>query len=160
MTPVAKLPWEMALEIIAVIAIVANVLLVIRYWSELPATVPMHFNIRGEADLFGPKVTIWIGPAIAIACYILMTFVAKNTANWNYPVPINPDNANIQAQIGWDMLISMKAEMALLLGFIEWQVIRVALGKAETVNVLGIFALVGLLIATSIYYLLQAIANK
>ncbi len=160
MTPLAKLLGEMALEIIAVIAIVANVLLVIRYWSELPATVPMHFNIRGQADLFGPKVTVWIGPAIALACYILMTFVAKNPSNWNYPVPINPENADIQAQIGLDMLMWMKAEMMVLMGFIEWQLIRVALGKAELFNVAGIFTLVILLIVTSCYYLVHAIANK
>ncbi|WP_199246438.1 DUF1648 domain-containing protein [[Phormidium] sp. ETS-05] len=160
MTPVAKLPWEMALEIIAVIAIVANVLLVIRYWSELPATVPMHFNIKGEADLFGPKVTIWIGTAIAIACYILMTFIAKSPDNWNYPVPLNPANADIQYKIGMDMLIWMKAEMMVMLAFIEWQVIRVAVGKAETVNVIGVFAILAVLIATSVYYLLQAMSNK
>lgn len=160
MTPVAKLPWEMALEIIAVIAIVANVLLVIRYWSELTATVPMHFNIKREADLFGPKVTIWIGTAIAIACYILMTFIAKSPDNWNYPVPLNPANADIQYKIGMDMLIWMKAEMMMMLAFIEWQVIRVAVGKAETVNVIGVFAILAVLIATSVYYLLQAMSNK
>ncbi|HIK09218.1 MAG TPA: DUF1648 domain-containing protein [Oscillatoriaceae cyanobacterium M33_DOE_052] len=160
MTPFAKLPWEIAGEIIAAIAIAANVVMVIRYWSQLPATVPMHFNIRGQADLFGPKITIWIGPAIALACYILMSFIAKNMGSWNYPVPINQDNANIQAQIGLEMLIWMKAEMMVMLVFLEWQVIRVALGKSETFNVAAIFAMLGLIIATSIFYLVQALANK
>lgn len=160
MTPFAKMPWEIAGEIIAALAIAAHVVMVIRYWSQLPATVPMHFNIRGQADLFGPKLTIWIGPAIALACYILMSFIAQNMATWNYPVPINQDNANIQAQIGLEMLIWMKAEMMVMLGFIEWQVIRVALGKLETFNVAGIFAMGGVIMATSFFYLFKAVTNK
>lgn len=33
-------------------------------FRQLPATVPMHWNIRGEADGFGPRGTVWITPGI------------------------------------------------------------------------------------------------
>lgn len=36
------------------------------YYSRLPATIPTHWNFRGEPDAFGPRSTIWIMPFLSI----------------------------------------------------------------------------------------------
>lgn len=45
-------------------------------WNDLPDQVPVHFNIHGEADDYGPK---WMNaimlPVIGIAVYFLLIFL-------------------------------------------------------------------------------------
>lgn len=42
-------------------------------WNQLPEIVPIHFNIAGEADDFGPKwMTAFMLPAIALFTYIML----------------------------------------------------------------------------------------
>lgn len=42
-------------------------------WDLVPETVPIHFNIYGEADDFGPKwIILYLIPAIAISIYLML----------------------------------------------------------------------------------------
>lgn len=43
--------------------------------SQLPAIVPNHFNYRGEADGWGSKWTLLLGPALAVIVYLLLFFL-------------------------------------------------------------------------------------
>jgi uncharacterized membrane protein len=36
-------------------------------YNQLPARVPMHWNIKGEIDRYGPRATVWMLPAIDLA---------------------------------------------------------------------------------------------
>lgn len=45
-------------------------------WNDLPDTVPTHFNMKGEADGWGPKwVNALMFPAIALGTYLLLIIV-------------------------------------------------------------------------------------
>jgi uncharacterized membrane protein len=50
-------------------------------WNQLPQTVAVHFGASGEADRFGDKSEVLIGPAIgsliSILLYLLMTNIHK-----------------------------------------------------------------------------------
>ncbi|HIK09219.1 MAG TPA: DUF1648 domain-containing protein [Oscillatoriaceae cyanobacterium M33_DOE_052] len=153
---IKKSGWDIGLELAALAAAGANVGIVLWFWSQLPPTIPIHFGITGEADLFGPKIIIWIMPAVAVFSYGLMTVVSRHPHTWNYPVPITPENAERQYKIGMQVLIWMKTQMLWMLAFVVWQMIWVALGKVATVNVAAIFALLGLVLGTSWYHLRQA----
>lgn len=153
---IEKTALDMVLEIAALVATVANVGMVLWFWSQLPPTIPIHFGLGGHANLFAPKITILIMPAVALFSYILMTVVSRHPHTWNYPVPITEENAERQYKIGMQVLIWMKAEMLLTLVFVVWQIIWVALGKAETLNVAALFALSGVVLGTSWYHLRQA----
>lgn len=42
-------------------------------WDLVPETVPIHFNIYGEADDFGPKwIILYLLPAIALGMYVIL----------------------------------------------------------------------------------------
>lgn len=42
-------------------------------WDLVPKTVPIHFNIYGEADDFGPKwIILYLLPAIALGMYVIL----------------------------------------------------------------------------------------
>lgn len=40
-------------------------------FRQLPDKVPMHWNIRGEADGFGPRGSVWITPGIQVLITLL-----------------------------------------------------------------------------------------
>ena len=44
-------------------------------WGSLPDSVPIHFDIHGEANDWGSKWTILLLPAINLGTYLLLLFV-------------------------------------------------------------------------------------
>ena len=46
-------------------------------WRQLPDAVPMHWNLRGEIDRWGPKWTLLMLPAINAACWLLLQFIPQ-----------------------------------------------------------------------------------
>lgn len=46
------------------------------FWDELPDEVPTHFNIRGEADDWGPKwMAAYLIPMIGLGTYLMILLV-------------------------------------------------------------------------------------
>jgi len=50
-------------------------------YPSLPAIIPTHFNIKGEADGFGGKGSIYVGPSImgmaSLFTYLFLTYIKK-----------------------------------------------------------------------------------
>lgn len=44
-------------------------------YKSLPSSIPMHWNISGQADSFGPKSNIFLLPAVITGVYFLTVFV-------------------------------------------------------------------------------------
>ena len=69
--------------------IIALVLLAIPFgyaayvYSSLPATIPIHFNYKGEADGFGGKDSIFLGPGILGAVGLFTFFLLSNIRNFD-----------------------------------------------------------------------------
>lgn len=66
----AYLDWQREWMIWSILLIPA--LFTAIYWHELPAQLPVHWNLRGEVDGYGPKYLL---PLINVGAYILMTLV-------------------------------------------------------------------------------------
>ena len=47
-------------------------------WGDLPARIPTHFGINGEADKFGEKNSILLAPVVITIVGILMYFIMRN----------------------------------------------------------------------------------
>ncbi len=69
--------------------IIALVLLAIPFgyaayvYPSLPATIPTHFNYKGEADGFGGKDSIFLGPGILGAVGLFTFFLLSNIKNFD-----------------------------------------------------------------------------
>ena len=67
--------------------IIAMVLLAIPFgyaaylYPNLPTTIPTHFNINGEADDWGDKSTIFLGPGIMAGVGLFTFFLMTNIKN-------------------------------------------------------------------------------
>ena len=52
-------------------------------YPSLPATIPTHFNIKGEADGFGERSTIFLGPGILSGVGLFTFFLLSNIKNFD-----------------------------------------------------------------------------
>jgi len=84
------------LESAALLMLLVLWVLVAIAYPYLPDVIPIHFNIKGQADGFGPKDFIWLEPLVASVLYTVMTLVNRRPDTFNYPVKITPENAGRQ----------------------------------------------------------------
>ncbi len=52
-------------------------------YPSLPETIPTHFNIKGEADGFGGRDSIFLGPGIMSAVGLFTFFLLSNIKNFD-----------------------------------------------------------------------------
>ena len=117
-------PVLVTVELLAAIAILLAVLLIVQFWAVLPDRIPIHFGYRGLADAWGDKVTIWILPAVAAIIFAVLTAVSRYRHTFNYPVPINSENARRQYLLGRALVVWLRGcfkssgryNLALLIG--------------------------------------------
>ncbi len=62
-------------------------------YFTLPDTIPVHFNIKGEADAYGGKLHILALPFVSAVLLVGMTMLNRYPWVFNYPVKISSDNA-------------------------------------------------------------------
>lgn len=146
------------LEGIAVLAIVLPFAYLLAVWSELPATVPTHFDTAGNADGFGSRTSFFGLIGVQVSLYLLLTFMRYMPARfYNLPATVTESNlAQVSALLRRFPRV-MKAALSLTFGMLIIGTIRVALARATTlspwlpaigmVGVLG--AVIWLLVETS-----------
>lgn len=52
-------------------------------YPTLPQTIPTHFNMKGEADAFGERSTIFLGPGILSGVGLFTFFLLSNIKNFD-----------------------------------------------------------------------------
>jgi uncharacterized membrane protein len=91
------------------------------YYSSMPETIPTHFNFKGEADDYGPRLTIFLLPAIASVITIGMTWLSRYPGKFNYPVKITEENVEKQQRIAVRLIRTLKLSMNLVFIAVTWQ---------------------------------------
>jgi uncharacterized membrane protein len=63
--------------VFALILIAASIVATIAFYPNLPETIPMHWNFRGQIDGRGPRSTAWIMPGVMVALLGLFLILPK-----------------------------------------------------------------------------------
>ncbi|MEN9697101.1 MAG: hypothetical protein RLZ56_522 [Bacteroidota bacterium] len=66
-------------------------------YPSLPNTIPTHFNMKGEADGFGERSSIFLGPAILSGVGLFTFFLLSNLKNFD-PKKFKPENESMFKQ--------------------------------------------------------------
>ncbi len=94
--PKIKVPLE-GLDIILDILAATVLILLISYafisYSDLPDTIPSHFNAKGEVDGYSDKTMLWLLPGLGIIIFFGMYILNKFPHMHNYMVNITEENA-------------------------------------------------------------------
>jgi uncharacterized membrane protein len=125
------------------------------YWSGLPARVPMHFNVQGKVDSWGPKWTVWLVPVVGVVMAVPLTVLSLFPHTFNYPGAITPENAERQYRLAKLLLATVKLSLAIVFCTLELIVCRAASAQS-TPGVWFAVGSVGGLFAVIAAYLVAA----
>jgi len=94
--PKIKVPLE-GIDVVLDILSATLLILLITYafisYSELPDTIPSHFNAMGEVDGYSDKMMIWLLPCLGVVLFIGLYILNKFPHLHNYMVNITQENA-------------------------------------------------------------------
>lgn len=90
--PLTKLDrW---LEAASLALLFATWLTAILFYPNLPGEIPIHYNLAGAPDNFGPKGYVFLFPALATFLYLLLTVVNRYPHAFNYLQKVTEANAH------------------------------------------------------------------
>lgn len=127
--PVIALEWtgrDRAIEIAALLALIAVFVILAVYWPRLPERVPTKFGVNGEIKAWGSRSMMLLIPLLALALYGGLTFLGRYPHRFNYPVTITAENAHRHYALGRWTLSTIKLAVLLLLAVISLAVLHAA----------------------------------
>jgi uncharacterized membrane protein len=83
-------------------------------YNSLPESIPTHFNMKGEIDVYGSKKMLWMLPIIASVISIGFQFLIKVPHIYNYIVEITEQNAKVQYKLATRMLRALRLCITIL----------------------------------------------
>lgn len=144
------------LEVPAVVGIAALIVLPLLKWSSLPEKIPTHFGFSGEPDSWGAKWIIWLLPGIGLVLYGFLTIAVRFPHRFNYPWPINEENAQRQYALARTLIALIKIEVIWLFAFLAWRSIEIANGNATGLSAAFLPVVLVVLLGTVTWYLVRA----
>ena len=148
--------FDKTLEILGWTSILAIWVLTISNYSNLPDTIPIHYNGAGQADGFGGKGNILTLPLIATVLFIGLTILNKFPHVFNYPTNITADNALRQYTNATRMIRYLKLIIVVIFGLIAFKTIQNANGQADGLGIWFLPMTLGLIFIPLIYFLVKS----
>ena len=149
-------PLERLIDAVALLAVASTIGMVMIAWPGLPDRIAHHFDFAGNPDAWGSRGVLAFLPAISAAMYALLTFVSRSPHRFNYAWAITEQNAERQYRIGRSMLLTLKAEVAILFAYMTWIMIRTASDNSESLGRAFIPIVVGSVLLTITTHLAAA----
>jgi uncharacterized membrane protein len=126
---------EWLLELGAAAALLAQFVIVLAAWPEMPDQVPQHFDATGQADAMGSKATLLLLPGVNFVVFAMMTVISRFPHISSVPVEITPSNARRVYRLVRFQTIWLKAVVALVLAYMSWRTIEQARGSVQGLGV-------------------------
>lgn len=145
-------PVTAALRILGMIVTACAATTLLANYPSMPMTVPTHFNIRGEADAYGPKISVlWI-VLVMVLVQTLLAWISTKPWIMNYPVGLTENNAQALYREGERLMVWVGLCVSLLFASITAAFFTTAAGLAASIA--GASLVIAL--ATGIVRLLRA----
>ena len=125
--PVLKLEkglFDWVLEILNLCVLGFLLIYPLIYFSELPKTIPVHFNLQGVPDGWGSKNGIWILPCIGVFLYLLLGLFRSIPHVLNIPVEITSENAELQYRLVTRMLSWLSLLILLIFSILVYKQVQ------------------------------------
>ena len=148
------------LEIIGWITLALQWILTILNYSNLPDSIPIHFNASGQADDFGAKMYIFTLPIIGTVIFLGITILNKFPHIFNYPTAITKDNAEKQYKNAFRMMIYLKFVIVFTFIIIQYKTIQTAFGNSQGLGVWFLPLSMGLILIPTIFFVIKAVKTK
>lgn len=137
---------------ITIIAVTLIWIYVIFNISKLPNLIPTHFAMDGKPNSWGSKNTILIMPIICTITSALLIGITRFPKFFNYQVKITKDNVERQYRNSIDLLLALAIEVAGTFIYIEYKMIKSALGMSNGIGSYFLIIFIVIIFITIFYF--------
>lgn len=116
------------LKVISFVVLILIWIFTIVNFKNLPETIPIHYNITGTPDGFGPKSTIWFETTLTTALFLFLMYVSKKP---NFPLLNIPQNIKKKPILTEFIVSILLLIIMLIFADINYEIIQNALGKTN-----------------------------
>jgi hypothetical protein len=156
---IPKSALQRVFDIITLIVFAAGIIHLFTVWGQLSDQVPAHYNAAGEVNRWGSKWELILLPIIAAFLAIFMTFLEKHP-EWHNYMNLNENNIEFQYKNSILLLNVIKNECVLLFVFVDYNIVQVALGKAESLGILFLPIFLVILFGSMLFFIVRSIKHK
>lgn len=112
------------------------------HYTNLPNTIPIHYNLAGTPDGYGHKGLIWLLPLLGSLQLGMLSILNQHPESFNYYGEITSENAPQQYAMATRTLRYVKLVVIALFGILAYQGISVAQGERAGISgwAMSIFA--------------------
>lgn len=129
-------------------------------WQDLPESIPVHFNLKGEPDNFGNRYNLLILPLISGIIFAGLTILNRYPHMFNYPVKITAENALDQYTRATRLLRILKTEISMIFLYIQVTTIMISKNQAEKLPPWFLVVAVISINLTVFIYLISSLSGK
>ena len=116
------------LKVVSFVVLILIWIFTIVNFKNLPETIPIHYNIAGTPDGFGPKSTIWFETTLTTALFLFLMYVSKKP---NFPLLNIPQNIKKKPILTEFIVSILLLIIMLIFADINYENIQNALGKTN-----------------------------
>ena len=127
------------IEILSVILLVCCFIPLMNPAGMAGGTVPTHFDVSGAPDGSGDTGDlVWLA-LMGLFIYIVMSLGERFPKLINVPVRLNDTGKEYLNENGWKLMRVTKLCCLFLMAYISWWTYWIAVGKAETMPMWGVW---------------------
>lgn len=141
--------WQRIFDSIGIAAVALAVAYTLLHWTQLPNTVPLHFNAIGHVDRYGSRYALFLVPTLAAALYGLFHFLEKTPQTQQYRF-INEEIAPELDKVSSLMMHIIKNTTMLLLSYATISLVESALDGTSSLNMWVFGFLLGFVLLPSV----------
>ncbi len=152
--------FDYVFEVIAIGGMLYGLYLTIASYSNLPDTIPIHFNSSGVADGFGKRGMIWLLPSLTL--FMVPGLLILRRWPWlsNVPLEITEKNALYQYGLIVKLLGFLAAVVSLTFTTIVHDTIEIAHGGSSFLGIWFIPALGVPIFGSMVWYFVAAFRGR
>jgi len=125
---------DILFESAGIIGLVFLILVPLFYYPAMPDQIPTHFGIKGFADGWGPKTTIWLLPVIGFIIYaglsVLNFFLIRSSPSGK----LDPTTEIKQKKGVYTLLQFLKAALSVSFAYIVYASIQVSFANQDGIG--------------------------
>ena len=148
------------LEGLGVIGLITLWVFTIYIYPNLPETIPIHFNSKGEVDGYGSRMMAWLAPVIAMVLFGVLTFLNQHPHQFNYSVKITSENALRQYTLATRMIRILKWSLIVTFILLQWELWQASQGNNPHLSSLFLPIILMLMLLPVIYFVWQSQRQK
>jgi uncharacterized membrane protein len=140
-----------SLVFLAILIAIINLVYAAYSFTNLPATIPIHFGIDGKPNGWGEKYTIFFIPIINLALVGFMASVRKHPFSYlNLPIKLSNNNLEERVKLGKQLLDLISVAISTLFFFVE---LHIVISSQNPISSNGLFFVIIIIIVVAILIL-------